>query len=409
MKKSYFKSSKFYICFLLLICTVLIFLIIDKNIDSSLKIYLNGDSNITLNYGEEYEELGASAKYNSKDITDKIRIDSNLNISKLGKYTIKYIIKYKNKIKKVERTIEIVDTEKPSFELDDKLTILVGNEISDYSVKAIDNYDGDISEKIEIEKESLNINEPGEYELIYKVKDLSGNENIASQTVIVTNSFATEIPVLNYHFFYKDWNENCHEALCENVATFRKQLDYLKENNYHTLTIQEFKKWMYGEIELPEKSILITVDDGAHGTSKINGNHLIPILEEYKMHATLFLITGWWDIENYRSDYLDIQSHTNDLHYEANCGYRSKVNCVSYDDLLDDLKKSIDVVKDTTSFCFPFYDYTQKSIDAVKEVGFKIAFIGGRRKAKRSDDKYKIPRYPVYDSTSMNSFINMVS
>ena len=156
-------------------------------------------------------------------------------------------------------------------------------------------------------------------------------------------------------------------------------------------------------------SILITVDDGAYGTSKINGNHLIPALEEYKMHATLFLITGWWDIENYRSDYLDIQSHTHDLHYEASCGHRSKVNCVSYDELLSDLKKSIDVVKDINSFCFPFYDYTDTSIKAVQEAGFKIAFVGGRRKATRDDDKYKVPRYPIYDSTSMDSFINMVS
>ena len=72
------------------------------------------------------------------------------------------------------------------------------------------------------------------------------------------------------------------------------------------------------------------------------------------------------------------------------------------------MKKSIEVVKDTNSFCFPFYDYTETSIKAVKEAGFKIAFIGGYRKASRSDDKYKIPRYPVYDSTSLQDFKKMV-
>ena len=40
-----------------------------------------------------------------------------------------------------------------------------------------------------------------------------------------------------------------------------------------------------------KKSVLITIDDGALGTGIQNGNKLIPILEEYKMHATLFLIT----------------------------------------------------------------------------------------------------------------------
>ena len=55
--------------------------------------------------------------------------------------------------------------------------------------------------------------------------------------------------------------------------------------------MEEFRKWMYGEIEIPSKSILITVDDGAMGTGKHNGNKLNPLLEEYHMNATLFLIT----------------------------------------------------------------------------------------------------------------------
>ncbi len=217
------------------------------------------------------------------------------------------------------------------------------------------------------------------------------------------------IAVLNYHFFYDPATQECNETICLKVDMFRSHLQYLKDNGYKTLTMKEFVNWIYGRIELPEKSVLITVDDGAMGTGRHNGNHLATILNEYKMHATLFLITGWWDIENYRSPYLDIQSHTHDLHYEASCGHRSKVNCVSYDALLEDLRKSIDVVKDTNSFCFPFYDYTESSINAVKEAGFKIAFVGGRRKATRDDNKYKIPRYPIYDTTSMNSFIDMIS
>ena len=388
------------------VCT---YFFMDYKINKNLKIDLNGDASITLNVGEEYQELGAKASYKDKDISGDVKFESNLDNKKVGKYTITYEIKYKNKTKKVVRNIDVVDKEKPAFEVNNnKLVILTGSSLDQLDIKASDNYDGDLSKKVEKNLDGFDINKPGEYQISYKVKDTSGNEEIINKDVIVTNNFATSIPVLNYHFFYEN-GQSCNELICENMDTFRKQLDYLRDNNYYTLTIDEFTKWMYGEIELPEKSILITVDDGAFGTSKINGNNLIPALEQYKMHATLFLITGWWDIENYRSPYLDIQSHTHDLHYEASCGHRSKVNCVSYDALLEDLRKSIDVVKDTNSFCFPFYDYTESSINAVKEAGFKIAFVGGRRKATRDDDKYKVPRYPIYDTTSMDSFINMIS
>ena len=154
---------------------------------------------------------------------------------------------------------------------------------------------------------------------------------------------------------------------------------------------------------------MITVDDGAHGTSKVNGNHLAPALLQYDIYATLFLITGWWNVEDYRADHLDIQSHTYDLHYEAKCGHRSKVNCVSYDVLLEDLKKSLEIADNNDSFCFPYYEYTETSLKAVKDAGFKIAFIGGGRKASRSDDKYKIPRYAVQRNTTMETFKKWVN
>ena len=207
-------------------------------------------------------------------------------------------------------------------------------------------------------------------------------------------------------------NEVCNESICEKVSDFKSHLDYFKENNFKTLTMQEFRDWMYGITELPLKSVLITVDDGAMGTGTHNGNKLIPILEEYKMHATLFLITGWWDINNYKSPYLDIQSHTNDMHKGGMCSGVSRgaqMLCSSDEEVRNDLKKSIDITKSKLSFCFPFYAYDDRTISLVKEAGFDLAFIGGNTKANRSKDKYHIPRYPIRANTTLQEVINYVN
>ena len=228
------------------------------------------------------------------------------------------------------------------------------------------------------------------------------------------NSDNQGIAVLNYHFFYDDSIPGergaCNESICLEREKLKSHLQWLQDNGYKTLTIQEYADWMDGIIEIPDHSVLLTIDDGAHGTGKHNGNVLIPLLEEYKMHATLFLIAGWWDISNYQSPYLDIQSHSFNLHYEASCADgRGMVACSDYQTVKNDLQQSLDVIKDNTSFCFPFYSYDNESLQAIQELGFRMSFVGGSVKSRRSNNHYLIPRYPIMEDITLNDFIWMVS
>lgn len=241
-----------------------------------------------------------------------------------------------------------------------------------------------------------------------KMFDKELEENIPDPGINIIEEKADQIPVLNYHFFYSEENKNCNEIFCLEITRFREQLDYLKYNGYKILTIEEFRNWMYGKIELPKKSVLLTIDDGAMGTGLHNGNKLIPILEEYKIPATLFLITDWWDVNNYQSDYLAVESHGDDIHRYGACN-ANNIQCLSHQELIEDLNKSIHHLNSKIAFAYPFNDYTEDSLYVLEELGFEIAFIGSDRKATRNDHKYLIPRYAIYDFTSMDEFINMVN
>lgn len=269
--------------------------------------------------------------------------------------------------------------------------------------------------KIDENKENIENREKSKYDHYFNryttIDDLI--KIINDQEInIYTGKPAKEIAVLNYHFFYDKKTEKCNQTICLEISNFEKQLKYLKENDFKTLTIEEYRSWIYKEIDLPEKSVLLTIDDGAMGTSKINGNKLIPLLEKYKVNATLFLITGWWKKENYQSKYLDIQSHTHLMHDEKQCSNKQRgaeMLCSTKEEIINDLKKSIKRVDNNTSFCFPFYLYDNKSIEALKELDFKLAFIDGNKKSKQNHNKYKLPRYIIYKDTSLSTFKNMIN
>lgn len=404
---------------MILLCVILIVfvlvLIVFSRIGFAPFLKLSIEKRMVVEVGKNYNSGKLNAFYNKKDLTKNIERNGNVNTKKVGEYKVVYTIKYKKIQKSLTQIVKVVDKTPPELTLlGDDLIISKNKKIKDIGCKAIDNYDGDITKKVKL-KNSIDTAKPGEYELVYEVKDSSGNKSSVKRKVTILENMNEnqQIAVLNYHFFYdSEKGESCSDSNCIDAKDFKAQLSYLKDNGYKALTMQEFKDWKYGDIELPEKSVLITIDDGALGTGTQNGNKLIPILEEYKMHATLFLITGWWSIDNYKSEYLDIESHTNDMHTERVCegvSRGAKMLCLSKNEVLEDLKRSISVTNSKLAFCFPFYAYTDETIDDVKQAGFSLAFIGGGRKAMRRVDPYHIPRYQIKQQTSLDQFIKYVS
>ncbi len=215
-------------------------------------------------------------------------------------------------------------------------------------------------------------------------------------------AIATNIGVLNYHFFYDPTKgEWCGETICLTTQKFEEQLKYLKDNGFYTATMKDMALWMERKIQLPKKTTVITVDDGATGTD----THLIDLLEKYDLHGTLFLITAWWPKDRYISENLEIQSHGDNIHNNFGDAL-SKTKA----QLLTDFKLSIDKLDgEKTAFCYPFYERNSTVISAVKESGFRIAFAGGHVKANQNNDPYQISRYVISSSITMNQFISMVN
>ena len=149
---------------------------------------INGDENITLEVGSEYKDAGFVATNSNKDISEKIKVESNLDTKTLGNYQISYNLRlvYLNMDQTLYRNINVVDTVKPELKIDGKKTITsyLGEKFTYPKYTAEDNYDGDITKNVKVES-NVDINKIGRYEINYKVVDSSGNESSEKITVSI--------------------------------------------------------------------------------------------------------------------------------------------------------------------------------------------------------------------------------
>jgi hypothetical protein len=241
--------------------------------------------------------------------------------------------------------------------------------------------------------------------LMIKKEDVSNIVESENTNVIPTKNIA----VLNYHFFYdesipEDVKE-CNQRICHPKSQVLSHIKYIKDNNILTLSMNEFEMWMDKRINLP-KSTLVTIDDGWRMYIGID------LFEENEINATVFLITSWFKEIKFLHDYkyIEFHSHGDNLHNSGKCqgGRGGLIKCLEKSKLLDDLALSRKKLDGSTAFCFPFYDYNDYAINALREAGFTMAFIGGQRKASQDDYKFKIPRYEIFRTDKIEKFKNYI-
>lgn len=367
---------------------------------------------IKIEINSKYDFNSLKGKIRNKDID--LSNDSNIDYSKLGEYEVtlesheKYAINTKKKVK-----VYVVDDEKPIITLkDNDIVIDYKEKYTEPGYTAKDNYDGDITDKVIIEN-NIDNTKLGDYEVTYKVKDSSNNETILETTINVQKKNTKGIPVMMYHWFYDDTKgeditkkPNNHNYISK--TNFEKQIKYLVDNNYYFVTWDELNDYIDKKIDLPEKSIILTDDDGVKSFYEI----AYPITLKYNVPITSFVITNKVVWKNYlNKDYLDMQSHTDSMHVRS-CTkgkWDGKAMCESYKNIYNDLMTTKDKLKDNpTIFAYPFGHYSDDFIKALKDSGFKIAFTINSGRVKKSANKYKLPRVRVSRGTTLNQFANSI-
>ncbi len=144
----------------------------------------------------------------------------------------------------------------------------------------------------------------------------------------VRTSYAQGVPVLTYHSIVSNSTGapdtmSGFEGANVRLDTFKDQLFALKAAGWQTVSYADFEAFIRGEKQLPEKSFLLTFDDGA----KESFYPVQPLLEALDYSAVMFLLPSH-SLGNNSTYYLNrdevefmlstgrwtVQSHGQDIH-----------------------------------------------------------------------------------------------
>lgn len=145
-------------------------------------ISLNGENAVTLEYGDKYEEEGASARFHGSrffkkgwEVTPTVK--GKVDDETLGEYTVTYQASKLFCHSQAQRIVTVQDTIPPEITLvaDPESFTLPGTQYVEEGFAAVDNYDGDLTDKVERTET--------EDKVTYTVTDSSGNVTTVERTI----------------------------------------------------------------------------------------------------------------------------------------------------------------------------------------------------------------------------------
>jgi len=333
------------------------------------------------------------------------RIEEKRVINVVNAYPIIY--SPLNGLKTVSKEIEILGFYDPDKEVD----IYIDGK---FFKRTKTDGNGDFYEKL--------ILPPGTHSIHTQDPNSQFNVESALQNIKIT-IYSTGIVVLVYH----NISEKGGNLYTITPEEFEKEIKYIKNQGYTCISGEDFRNFLKGKADIPDKSVLITFDDGLRGVY----NYAYPILKKYEFKAVFFVIAGrignksgfisWNEArEMIESGVFEIDSHTYLSHKrivkdgklissiyangdsETEEDFRERV--------LTDFLNSRNVIKENLGyeplmFAYPYGEYSKETVDLLREAGFQFAFTVYKGVVIKTTYPFEIPRYSIHRGTDIEKIL----
>lgn len=214
----------------------------------------------------------------------------------------------------------------------------------------------------------------------------------------------TRVAVLGYHNFSK--TKPVTEMLMR-TSEFRRQMEYIRDAGLRVISMQEFLDWRLGQLQLPARCVLITLDDGWKSVY----TDAFPILKEFGYPFTLFLytkyLTGRGDsmtpamIREMQQYGATVGSHSTSHYYpktwkDAEAAGEEALHTMLDVEMGESFKRLSSLFGPIKTYCYPGGYVTPPMVERLAGYGYSAAFTVIPGKVSIAEDPMQVHRYMVF-------------
>lgn len=232
-------------------------------------------------------------------------------------------------------------------------------------------------------------------------------EEIMPKAVAFELNKSAIVSILGYH----DFRERGGSPMIIAASKFREQMQAIKDSGIPVISLSDVLAWRKGQKNIPEESIVITMDDGWAGVY----TYAYPVLKEFGFPFTAYLYKkyvniggrslSWDQIREMMKNGCEIGSHS--VSHESLRMKKGRNEADHQLWLLGELKDSKEFLEKNlsvsiTSFAYPFGIFDDSTSDTALQVGYESLVTVNNQKVSWDTPMGKMGRYIIHGESDAN-------
>jgi peptidoglycan/xylan/chitin deacetylase (PgdA/CDA1 family) len=190
---------------------------------------------------------------------------------------------------------------------------------------------------------------------------------------------------------------------------FARQLEYLRSEEWNTISVQQLLEFLKNKIPLPEKSLIMSFDDGNQTDFTI----AFPLLEKLGFRATFFVTSDFIDKSGHLSKSQIVRMSQAGMEFGSHGKTHRFLSTLNEKELKTELQESKTVLEDLISkevglLSLPGGYYSFKIREVARDADFKGICTSRFDWNTDATDPFELRRISLGYSDSLSNFISLI-